>query len=102
MYFYLTVHTRPLLSDLEEYFTPQYAADWKEIGIMLDVDTGILNVIGKDYHPSATNCSNAMLEKWLKIDNSASWGKLLTVVESPPISIATDKGDYTVVRIHLI
>ena len=95
----LSVNTRPLLSDLKEYFTPQYAADWKEIGIMLDVDAAILAVIERDYYPSATDCSNAMLNKWLKVDNTASWGKLLTIVESPPISIASDKGDYIVVYI---
>ena len=99
MYCYLTVNTRPLLSDLKEYFTPQYAADWKEIGIILGLDPAILANIKGNYNRSVTDCCNAMLNKWLKIDNTASWGKLLTVVESPPISTATDKGDYTVVYI---
>ena len=38
-------------------------------------------------------CCN-VLEKWLEMDPTASWGKLFTVIESPAVSSnAPDKGD---------
>ena len=87
--------TTPSLKDLIEYTTPRYAADWKVIGTLLGLPSGELNAIEAGYPINVKWCCNQMLEKWLEVDPAASWGKLLTVIESPAVSSgqAVDKGD---------
>ena len=54
-----------------------------------------LNIIELDNHYKGVRCCNAMLEKWLKVDPSASWEKLVKAIELPAVSSdqASDKGD---------
>ena len=88
------MNTTPLLKDLYQYFTPQYAADWEVIGTLLGLPSGTLSIIEHDNMHKATRCCNAMLRRWLEIDTGATWGKLFTVIESPALSSAHDKCDY--------
>ena len=80
------VNTTPLLKDLYQHITPQYAADWKVIGTLLGLPSGELKAIEAGYPTNVKWCCNQMLEKWLEMDTTASWGKLLTVIESPAVS----------------
>ena len=87
------VNTTPLLKDLYQHITPQYAADWKVIGTLLGLPSGVLHTIKADYPTNAKWCCNEMLEKWLERDITASWGKLLTVIGSLEVFYhARDKG----------
>ena len=89
------VNTRPLLKDLCEHITSQYAGYWRELGTLLDLSSKILDIIEND-HRTVSHCCNAMLEKWLEIDPSASWRKLFTAIESPAMAgHAPDKGMYS-------
>ena len=89
------VNTTPLLKDLYQHITPQYAADWKVIGTLLGLPSGELKAIEAGYPTNVKWCCNQMLEKWLEMDVTASWGKLLTIITSPAISCSgTDKGEY--------
>ena len=91
--FYLT-GTSPLLKDLYQHVTPQYAADWKVIGTLLGLPSGELKAIEAGYPTNVKWCCNQMLEKWLEMDPTASWGKLFTVIESPAVfNSVPDKGD---------
>ena len=58
----------------------------------------MLNIIKHDHHFEAIPCCNAMLDKWLQVDTTASWEKLFAVIESPAVSC--DEGDYTIVYIY--
>ena len=88
------VNTAPLLKDLYQHITPQYAADWKVIGTLLGLPSGELKAIEAGYPTNVKWCCNQMLERWLEMDTTASWSKLLTVIESPAVSCgAPDKGD---------
>ena len=88
------VNTTPLLKDLHHYITPQYAVQWRVIGVQLGLTTGTLDIIEHDNHYKARECCNAMLKEWLQVDTTASWRKLFTVIESPAVSYsAPDKGD---------
>jgi len=88
------VDTTPLLKDLYQHITPQYAADWKVIGTLLGLPSGELKAIEAGYPTNVKWCCNQMLEKWLELDTTASWRKLLTVIESPAVCFsASDKGD---------
>ena len=89
------VNTTPLLKDLYQHITPQYAADWEVIGTLLGLPSGELRAIEAGYPTNIKWCCNQMLKKWLEVDTTASWRKLFTVIESPAVSCsAPDKGDY--------
>ena len=87
--------TKPTLTDLYKNITPQYALKWKVIGTLLGVASEKLDIIEHDNRDKAEPCYNDMLKWWLRVDPTASWGKLFTVVESPAVSSgeAVDKGD---------
>ena len=88
------MNSTPLLKDLYQYVTPQYAADWEVIGTLLDLPNGELKAIEAGYPTNVKWCCNQMLKKWLETDATASWGKLFTVIESRAVSCsAPDKGD---------
>ena len=80
-----TATSTPLLKDLYEYITPQYATDWKVIGTLLGLPMEEQKITERDYN-KVVSCCNAMLEKWLEVDPSASWNKLLNVIQSPAVS----------------
>ena len=63
----------PLLRDLQNHFTPQYAAHWRKIGIQLHLQSGTLDIIEHDNHHKAIPCCDAMLSKWLEVDQTVNY-----------------------------
>ena len=64
------------------------------MGILLDLPTGEMKAIEAGWPTNAKWCCN-MLEKWLEMDITASWRKLLTVIESLAVSgCGCDQGTY--------
>ena len=90
---YFTVNTRPAAKDLQRYITPNYATNWREIGIQLNLSDGDLSVIKEDNPLKVERRCNAMLSKWLAVDSSASWQKLFTAIDVC-IGKCTVQGDY--------
>jgi len=64
------------------------------IGAQLGLSSGALDIIEHDHMHEVSRCCKAMFEMWLQIDLTASWEKLFTIIESPAVSGAPDKGDY--------
>ena len=95
---FIVATSTPLLKDLYEYVTPCYAAEWRVLGTLLGLTTEDLKIIQHDNHHKAVPCCNAVLEKWLEKDPFASWNKLLGVIQSDAMALATDqvaeRGDY--------
>ena len=90
------MNTTPLLKDLYEHITPQYATKWEVIGTLLGLPSGELKAIEAGWPTNVKWCCNQMLEKWLEVDPTASWGKLFTVIESPAVLAShssPDKGN---------
>ena len=101
--FHPIVNTTPLLKDFHHCITPRYAIHWRVIGTQLGLPTETLDIIEHDNHYKTRECCNAMLKEWLKVDTTASWRKLFTIIESPAVSCgAPDKGDYTFVLIIIM
>ena len=94
------VTAAPLLKELYQHFTPQYATQWRVIGTLLGLTGERLNIIEYDHMFKAEPCCNAMLEKWLQVDTTASWKKLFTVIESSSMFTIPHKGDK--ICIHII
>ena len=92
------VNSTPSLNDLYQHITAHYANNWKLIGNLLGLPIEDLIDIEAGYSADNEWCCNQMLEKWLKVDATASWGKLLTVIKSPAVASASDKGDYLCVQ----
>ena len=84
--FFMIVNTTLSLKDLYHHITPKYAADWKVIGTLLGLPSGELNAIEAGYPTNVKWCCNQMLEKWLEMDTTASWEKMLTAIESPAVT----------------
>ena len=83
-----------MLKDLWEHITPNYAANWKEIGVLLDLIPGELRTIQSTNPVNLKWCCNQMLEMWLDVDPQATWKKVFDVLESPALSISdpSDEG----------
>ena len=71
-----------MLKDLYNLVTPEYAANWKNIGSALGLTSGLLDIIEHDNHHKAEDCCNAMWEQWLDIDNTATWHKVCQSIDS--------------------
>ena len=50
---------------------------WREVGIQLNLDVTILNVIDEEYLRLIRKCTR-MFEEWLKQDADASWSAVLS------------------------
>ena len=42
-----------------------------------------------------------MLKKWLEVDATASWAKMLAVIKSPAVSSTSDKGNYHCIIMYM-
>lgn len=64
------------------------------IGTLLGLSSNDLKAIELGYPTNARWCCNAMLEKWLEVDNTASWEKIFTAINSPAVSVpcTSDRG----------
>lgn len=86
----------PSLRDLYEYVTPQYAAQWKELGVLLGIPLGEVQAIEGGYPTNVKWCCNKMLEKWFETNTSATWEHLIAAIDSRAISArsgdAADEG----------
>ena len=89
----LTVNTVPLIRDLLRH-TSQYATDWKEIGTLLGLRNGELKIIQYEHSKSVHDCWCTMLQKWRKDIPNASWGQLITAIDSLAKYSPTEKGYY--------
>ena len=70
---------RPEMRDLNRDVVKQQAAQWEKLGVELGLKDYHIANISKDneHNPNrSVTCCKKMLQKWLKIDFEASWGKL--------------------------
>ena len=65
------------------------AIHWKEIGVLLDVDSKQLEELEKTYPNDFIRCCKEMINKWLKTDRNASQRKLFASIKlvTVPISL---------------
>ena len=85
------------MKDLHQYITPHYAADWREIGVLLGVHIGTLNSIEYERPTDVEYCCNKMLTIWLDTEIAASWTAIYNVIDAPAVSggQAVIKGEYS-------
>jgi len=74
------VSTPPTHLLLVQHVTPQYAADWWNIGLVLGLTDAKLRAIQMSKHYIVEECCYEMFAEWLKEDTTASWKKLFTAI----------------------
>ena len=77
--------SKPLLKDLLNIVTPDYAVHWRKIGENLGIKSGVLDTIDHDNHHKAEDCCNTVWEEWLDIDTTAAWCKVIEIINSSTI-----------------
>ena len=71
-----TEEATPTMKNLNRYVTKKYAADWRDIGIELDLELYTLGIISKDNRHECVPCFQSTLDKWLKSTPDATWRML--------------------------
>ena len=79
-----TVPRAPELKELQKLITFNYASCWKEIGIELNLPYATIQTIEADHRNSEQRCTG-ILAKWLDVDVSATWQKILQAIDSPAV-----------------
>ena len=67
------------MKDLNRYVTKKYATNWYDIGIELDLELDVLDIIKKDNPQDSISCFQKTLNKWLKLNNQSATWKMLEV-----------------------
>ena len=84
------------MKDLNRYIVEQQAAQWERLGPELGLKDYHIAIISKDNPNRSATCSREMLQKWLEIDTSATWGKLDDAIRNIKLSttnpVHADKG----------
>ena len=79
---------------------PYCAAKWRELGEALGFLPSQLDIINTDHPNSCEERCKVMLQKWVKKDLSATWGKLADAVKAihtvPCTLPNSSEGMYTV------
>ena len=73
---------RPHPSDIVRQVIPNYATQWRELGVSLGTTSCHLDLIHADYPHRCVDRCRMMLMKWLRQDISATWGKLVDAIET--------------------
>jgi len=71
-----TEEETPTMMDLYRYVTNMHAADWKGIGLELQLKPETLEIISKDNPHECVACFQKTLDKWLKSTTHATWRAL--------------------------
>ena len=79
VYFFTVLEEKtPKVKDLHRYVIKEYAPEWRDIGLELDLKTTVLDIIAKDNPLNCTACFEKTLDMWLKSNPNATW-KILEV-----------------------
>ena len=93
--YYHTGDDRPDMRDLNRHIVEQQAAQWERLGLELGLqDYHIANIStnNSSYKQRQVEvCCSQMLQKWLEIDSSATWGKLDDAIKNIKLPSTTSQ-----------
>ena len=73
----MTGSERPTLKNLYLHVTPNYAASWYDIGVLLDFEQGPLDIINAG---DTKGCCKELWREWLKATPNATWQDLFDAI----------------------
>jgi len=85
----------PEARDINRYVVPYCAAEWRELGEALGLTPYKLDIINVDHPNSCEDRCKVMLREWVKLDHSATWGKLVDATDSVSSQLCTDTKEPT-------
>ena len=69
---------KPTLKEIIDYnIRDEVAVDWYDLGVQLQLDTCKLDIISVNHSGNTEICCNKIFNKWLEVDTTASWNKLM-------------------------
>ena len=77
------------MRSLNRDIVEQQAPHWESLGLELGLKDYHIAIISKDNPNRSVTCCREMLQKWLEIDLSATWGKLDDTIKKIRLSSAT-------------
>ena len=85
------------MRDLNRNIVEQQAVQWDRLGLELGLKDYEITNISSDNPNRSITCCRKMLQKWLNIDPSATWGKLDNAIKNIKVSstiscVSTEKG----------
>ena len=66
----------PTMKDINRYVKRKHAADWKDIGIELDLSLSALDIIERDHPLRSEESFIAMINLWIQSTSDATWKAL--------------------------
>ena len=73
---------RPLLKDCNKHVVPWWAPQWRQLGIELDMDHCMMDIIEYNHPNDCERCCLEMLVGWLDKFPTASWEDLIFAVDN--------------------
>ena len=75
--------SRPSLREIIDYnIRNEVAVQWYDLGVQLLLDTNVLNIIRQDHLANTEACCNELFNRWLQVDRTASWNKLIEALRN--------------------
>lgn len=87
-YKYATGDEKPRECDIYKHIV---ATKWRELGLALGLTSSQLDIINVD-HPNSCEQRCKVIQKWLKQDPLATWGKLVDAMQFCAVSSCITKG----------
>ena len=74
------------MQDLENYVVTRWAPQWMQLGVQLNVDQHVLNIIQHDHGNDCVECCSRMLDTWLQQNtcDNTTWEILINAIDRLP------------------
>jgi len=72
---------KPTLKDINNDIVPQWAPQWRKLGVELNLKDHIMDIIEHDHPNDIETCCSEMLREWLDNTPTASWEDLNAAVD---------------------
>ena len=66
---------RPKSRDLQRFLT-DYCKHWKDIGLILGLQSSVIDIVASAHPMQDRECFREILEKWLQLNVEVTWANL--------------------------
>ena len=73
---------KPTSKELQNHVIRIWASKWRELGIQLNIDQHVMDIIERDNPSDCKSCCSKMFSKWLEINVFACWEDIITAVDN--------------------
>ena len=77
----------PAVKYLHRYVVEEAVHKWKDLGVLLEVEYSIIEMIAANHPHDDARCFVEVLMKWLQTTPDASWYQLIRALRSPTVQL---------------